>query len=34
MGRHKGIGFGEFATMNVNRDVKNEMRRLAHWKGK
>jgi hypothetical protein len=34
LGRPKSIGFGEFATMNVNRDVKNEMRRLAHWKGR
>jgi len=34
LSRPKSIGYGQFATMNVSRDVKNEMRRLAHWKGK
>jgi hypothetical protein len=34
LGRSKEMGFGEFAALNVNRSVKNEMRRLAHWKDK
>jgi hypothetical protein len=34
LGRPADMGFGEFAALNVNRDVKNEMRRLAHWKDK
>ena len=31
MGRYQVVGFGEFTMMNVNTDVKNEMRRLTHW---
>ncbi|MBL4721697.1 MAG: hypothetical protein JKY20_11275 [Alphaproteobacteria bacterium] len=34
LGRSRKMGFGEFAVLNVNRTVKNEMRRLAHWKDK
>ncbi|MGY8958144.1 MAG: hypothetical protein ACKVKG_01180 [Alphaproteobacteria bacterium] len=34
LGRSREMGFGEFAALNVNRSVKNEMRRLAHWKDK
>ena len=34
LGNSGKIGFGRFSTMNVNTDVKNEMRRLSHWKNK
>lgn len=32
--RTENVSFGAFATMNVNSDVKNEMRRMTHWKNK
>lgn len=32
LGRTENIGFGAFAALNVNSDVKNEMRRMTHWK--
>lgn len=34
MARTEDIGFGAFATMNVNSGLKDEMRRLTHWKNK
>jgi len=34
MGRYQNVGFGAFTLMNVNTDVKNEMRRLTHWANK
>ena len=34
LGQRETVGFGTFSTMNVSGDVKNEMRRIQHWKNK
>lgn len=34
LGRSAPMSFGRFAALNVNDDVKREMRRINHWKDK
>lgn len=34
LGRVQDKTFGQFSAMNVNDDVKSEMRRLNHWKNR
>jgi hypothetical protein len=34
LGRTKPYSYGEFAALNVNENVKSEMRRINHWKNK
>lgn len=29
--RHEGSDFGRYSTLNVSRDLKDEMRRVSHW---
>ncbi|MDW3205170.1 MAG: hypothetical protein R8L07_06460 [Alphaproteobacteria bacterium] len=31
LGRYDGTDFGQFSTLNVNADLKAEMRRVAYW---
>lgn len=31
LGRQKETGFGQFSTLNVNRELKDEMRRVTYW---
>ncbi len=34
LGRNEDTSFGQFAVLNVNDDLKSEMRRLGYWKNK
>lgn len=34
LGRYDTVAFGAFSMMNVNVDVKDEMRRIHHWTSK
>ena len=31
IGRENGAGAGRFSTLNVNRNLKNELRRIEQW---
>lgn len=31
LGRYDGTDFGRFSTLNVNADLKSEMRRVSYW---
>ena len=34
LGRNEPTSYGQFATLNVNNQVKREMRRFNHWKNR
>ena len=34
LGRRESWTFGEFSALNINSDLKSEMRRVLYWKNK